>query len=308
MNALYSERRVIWILAVTLLVSCNGRSRENEFDETAYRDSVEAWHVGRVKGLTSPTGWLNLAGLFWLKDGFNTFGSNPANDLVFPAGKIPAKAGAFVLRNGSLTLEVSQGVQITLDSVPVKSAVIYYPDSAYYPVMRHDSLLWFVIRRDRMLAIRLRDLGSPAVEAFTGIERFALDTRWRLPARVEPHDEGRTISITNVVGQTTDEASPGTVVFAIDGEEYRIDALDGGPDELYLIFGDATNGVSTYPAGRYLYIPRPDREGRTVIDFNKAYNPPCAFTDFATCPLPPSQNVLPLGVTAGEKVYHIGGH
>jgi hypothetical protein len=159
-----------------------------------------------------------------------------------------------------------------------------------------------------MLAIRLRDLGSPAVEAFTGIERFAVDTRWRIPARVEPHGEGGTISITNVVGQTTDEASPGTVVFAIDGEEYRIDALDGGPDELYLIFGDATNGVSTYPAGRYLYIPRPDREGRTVIDFNKAYNPPCAFTDFATCPLPPSQNVLPIGVTAGEKVYHIGGH
>jgi hypothetical protein len=308
MNELYCERRVIWILAVTILVSCNGKSRESEFDEAAYRDSVEAWHRGRVKSLTSPTGWLNLAGLFWLKDGFNTFGSDPANDLVFPAGKIPAKAGAFVLRNGSLTLEVSPGVQITLDSVPVKSAVIYYPDSAYYPVMRHDSLLWFVIRRDDKLGIRLRDLGRPAVDAFTGIERFAVDTRWRLPARVESQDEGRTISITNVIGQTTAEESPGTVVFEIDGEEYRIDALDGGPDELYLIFGDATNGVSTYPAGRYLYIPRPDAEGRTVIDFNKAYNPPCAFTDFATCPLPPSQNVLPIGVTAGEKVYHIEGH
>jgi hypothetical protein len=293
---------------LTLLISCNGKSREREFDETAYRDSVEAWHSRRIKSLISPTGWLNLAGLYWLKDGINTFGSDPLNDLVFPAGKIPAKAGGFVLRNGSVTLDVSPTVQVTLDSLPVKSAVVYFPDSAYYPVMRHGSLLWFVIRRDRSLGIRLRDLASTAVDRFAGIERFVVDPEWRISARVEPQREGRTISITNVIGQTTDEESPGTVLFEVGGKEYRIDALDGGPDELYLIFGDATNGVSTYPAGRYLYIPRPDGEGKTVIDFNKAYNPPCAFTDFATCPLPPSQNILPIGVTAGEKSYHMESH
>ncbi len=289
------------------IVQCSQQA-EQRFDEVKYREEIEDWHSRRVNSLKSPTGWLNLAGLYWLKVGINTFGSDPVNDFVFPSGTVPARAGSFLLRNSSVTMELTPDVEVTLDSVPVRSAVIYYADSAYYPVLRHGSLQWFIIRRDNALGLRLRDIESKAVQEFKGIERFPVNPEWRLQARLEVPAVPRTLSITNIVGQTYQQASPGTAVFEVNGEEYRLNALDGGPEELYLIYGDATNGTLTYPSGRYLYIPRPDSTGRTVIDFNKAYNPPCAFTDFATCPLPPEQNVLPIEVRAGELEYHPESH
>lgn len=135
-----------------------------------------------------------------------------------------------------------------------------------------------------------------------GIERFTVDPAWRLTARFEPADSLHTIPVTNIIGQTTPQRCPGAVVFAWEGKTYRLDALDGG-DDLFIIFSDATSGHETYGGGRFLYAPKPSAEGKVVLDFNKAYNPPCVFTPYATCPLPPSQNQLPIAVHAGEKVY-----
>ncbi len=273
-------------------------------DPAAYKAEIDAWHEKRIEELKGAKGWLNIAGLFWLKDGINTFGSDPTNDIIFPEGKIPGRAGFFVLKQNAVTLESANGVDITSNGKPVKRLVAFNPDSARQASsMSYGSLEWFIIRREDKFGVRLRDFKNPALENFTGIERFPVDSKWRIRAEFEKADSTKTIDITNVLGQTSAQPSPGTLVFEIEGNSYRLDALDEGGDEYFIIVGDETNTQTTYGAGRYLYVAKPDAKGVVIIDFNKAYNPPCAFTAFATCPLPPKQNILTVAITAGEKNY-----
>ena len=297
---------VYLILIAAILTTCSPkRTTEGPFDLVAYHLEIESWHQKRLENLKGPKGWLNLAGLFWLKDGINTFGSGENNDIVFPEGKIPARAGFFMLKNNIVTLEVAPHVVIKSKGQPVKTLVAYHPDSARGAVQEYESLQWFTIKRDDKFGIRLRDFKNPELENFKGIERYPVDAAWRVEARFGKSDSLKTINITNILGQTTPQPSPGTIIFTINEKEYRLDALadDEGSSEYFMIFGDATNTKETYGAGRYLYINKPDADGKTIIDFNKAYNPPCAFTAFATCPLPPRQNILDIEVTAGEKNY-----
>lgn len=273
-------------------------------DPAAYRAEIDAWHEKRIEELRGAKGWLNIAGLFWLKEGINTFGSDPTNDIIFPEGKIPGRAGYFVLKQNTVTLETANGVEITSGDKPVKQLVAFNPDSARQaPSMSYGSLEWFIIRRDDKFGVRLRDFKNPELENFKGIERFPVDSKWRIHAEFEKADSTKTIDVTNVLGQTSAQPSPGTLVFEIEGKSYRLDALDEGGDEYFIIVGDETNTQTTYGAGRYLYVAKPDANATTIIDFNKAYNPPCAFTAFATCPLPPKQNILAVSITAGEKNY-----
>jgi uncharacterized protein len=286
-----------------LLVGCNPSKKEVLIDPVAYRQEIDQWHQKRIVELKSETGWLNLAGLFWLKEGVNTFGSDKANDLVFPEGKIAAKAGFFLVKNGVVQMNVMADVKVMKNSRIVNEEIIFHPDSTKNATLTQGSLQWFVIKRDDQVGIRLRDLQSRGVEEFSGIERYDVDSKWRVEASLEVSPTPRRISITNVLGQTTDQVSPGTLVFELDGQTYKLDALEGNEEELFIIFGDATNEMETYPSGRYLYVKIPDANGKTIIDFNKSYNPPCAFTPFATCPLPPSQNVLSVAIRSGEKNY-----
>jgi uncharacterized protein (DUF1684 family) len=292
-------------MAIMILASCGGRKeKETPLDTTAYHAEIDAWHRKRVEDLKGHEGWLNLAGLYWLKEGINTFGSAKENDIVFPEGTIEPKAGVFILKEGRVTLKVLKGVAIESGNQPVSSLVAYPPDSASSAVfMTHDSLEWFVVKRENKYGIRLRNFRNPSISKFNGIDRFKVDPAWRLTASLERADSTKTIEITNVLGQTFRQRSPGTLIFYIDGKKYRLDALDEGEKEYFVIFGDATNAKETYGAGRYLYVSPVDSSGRTFVDFNKAYNPPCAFTQFATCPLPPRQNILAVPVTAGEKNY-----
>ncbi len=292
---------IVW-LSVFFLCCTPGKSSETKSNVEAYKVAIDSWHKNRVVDLQGSAGWLNVAGLFWLKEGINTFGSGQVNSFTFPEGKIAEKAGSFFLRQGKVTMRVAPGVDIMIDGKSVSSAEIFNPDSTRSVKASSGSLEWIVIKRDLKHGIRLRDFANPELEKFRGINRYEVDITWQMNARVEK-TEGRTISITNVLGQTTEQPAPGTLVFSIKGEEYRLDALDEGGDELFIIFGDATNAFETYGAGRYLYVKKPDASNMTVIDFNKAYNPPCAFTEFATCPLPPRQNVLLISVLAGEKNY-----
>lgn len=283
-----------------LLVSCSQSKKAEVSNIESYKNELDRWHQKRIEDLRSPDGWLNLAGLFWLKEGISTFGSDDSNDIVFPKDKIPAKAGLFLLQNGVVTMTTLPEVEIFSDDEPIKTGVIFDAEKKGQPKLSYGSLQWFIIKRDNQFGIRLRDLKSTTVEEFQGIERYQVDTEFRVEAILEIPSAPKKIDITNVLGQTSSQESPGTLVFTIKGQEYRLDAIEES-DDLFLIFGDPTNERETYPSGRYLYANKPGFDGKTILDFNKAYNPPCAFTPYATCPLPPSQNVLPIAITAGEK-------
>ncbi len=293
----------IFYLITFVFALCSCTSKKVAVDPVTYAAEVEAWHQKRVEDLKGPNGWLNVSGLYWLNEGINTFGSGEKNNIVFPAGKIPEFAGFFMLQQNTVLIDVAADVAITSKGQPVNEKIIYHPDSSHNTVLDYGSLQWFVIKRDTKYGIRLRDFKNSAIENFKGIDRFPVDVQWRLEAKFENADSSRTIPITNVLGQTTEQPSPGTLVFTIQDKTYRLDALDEGGDEYFIIFGDPTNTKETYGAGRYAYVKKPDADGNTVLDFNKTYNPPCAFTEFATCPLPPKQNILDIAVTAGEKNY-----
>jgi uncharacterized protein (DUF1684 family) len=288
--------------AFVFLVSCSKPATDNAVDAEVYSKGIQDWQQQRNAYQVSENGWVNLAGLFWLKEGINSFGSGNKNDLVFPSGKIPETAGYFIVQSEAVTVKANPGITFRCNENEITSGVLYHPDSSRI-TMGYGPLRWFVIKREDRLGIRLRDLENPLLKEFKGIEFFPIDPAWRLEGKVEWADSSRTIEITNVLGQTLQQRSVGTLVFDYQGKTYRLDALDEGNDEFFIIFGDETNARETYGAGRYLYVPLPDSSGKVILDFNKAYNPPCAFTEFATCPLPPKQNVLPFAVRAGEKNY-----
>lgn len=270
-----------------------------------YEDSLEAWHRSRLQELRSKDGWLNLAGLFWLVPGAQGFGSSPDDRHVFPAGKMPPNAGVFLLTGDTVRMSVNEGVTVYSDGSPVREHLAFHPGIQSPPVYRHGSLTWTVIRRADRFGIRLRDLEHPSLATFKGIERYPVDSFWRIAATLEKPLQPAFIPVTNVLGQTTLQPSPGRLRFELQGKTYALDALQEG-DSLFIIVADETNGMETYPSGRYLYAPMPSREGTTTLDFNKAVIPPCAFTPYATCPLPPAQNRLAVRITAGEKDPDIG--
>lgn len=269
-----------------------------------YAQEMEEWVKGRYAALkNTKSGWLNLAGLYWLEEGKNSFGTASGNKIVFPKGTIAAKAGYFELNNDQVTLVAEKGVAIKVNGQPITRQLIYSPDSSRSLVSAYGSLHWTIIRREDRIGIRLRNNLSESLLHFKGINRYSADTAWRLEAVLKEPLFPTTIPIKNVLGQTIQMKLLGKLIFTIQGKVYSLDAVEEGEDELFILFGDATNTHTTYGAGRFMYVPKPDASGKTVLDFNKAFNPPCAFTPYATCPLPPQQNVLPVAVTAGEKDY-----
>ena len=267
----------------------------------AYVAEVEAWHRERLASLARPDGWLSLAGLYWLEEGDNTFGSEATNDLVSPEGT-PDRIGTFELANGVVRFQAAPAVEVRTAGDPVVDRVLATDAAGAPTVLELGRWRWHVIRRGARYGIRLKDLEHPRRLSFAGVERFPVDPTWRVSARLERYDPPRTIAVPNVLGTVTEQASPGALAFQVDGAQYRLDALGRpGDDEWWLIFADATSGQSTYGGGRFLWVPAPDSSGATIIDFNRAYNPPCAFSPFATCPLPPARNRLAVAVEAGER-------
>jgi uncharacterized protein (DUF1684 family) len=275
-------------------------------DPAAYQKKIEAWRQERVADLKKEDSWLTLVGLYWLHAGANRFGSNPANHIILPA-TAPAYAGSLALSGKTVKLTARPGVALLADGKPAAPGMILKGDVTGKPtVVQLGSLSFFVIQREEKIGVRIKDKASPLLASFKGLDNYPLSPDWRVVARFEPAKD-RKIAIANVLGQVADQKSPGSVVFDRGGKPYRLDALEGGPKgELFLIFGDQTNGKETYGAGRFLETDAPSG-GKVVVDFNTAYNPPCAFTAFATCPLPPAQNKLAVKVEAGEKKF-AGGH
>lgn len=206
--------KVIYLSVIlVMLEACTSKKSDvPSFDLAAYQLELESWHQKRVEELKGPTGYLNLAGLFWLKDGINTFGSGQKNDIIFPEGKIAERAGFLLLKNNIVTIEAAPAVAIKTNGQPIKALVAYHPDSVKTPEMEYESLQWFIIRRDDKFGVRLRDFKTPELENFRGIERYPVDAAWRLEAKFEHSDSTKRIDITNVLGQTTSQPSLGTLI------------------------------------------------------------------------------------------------
>jgi uncharacterized protein (DUF1684 family) len=269
-----------------------------------HADEIRAWHDKRVKNLTSDTGWLTVAGLYWLQEGGNSFGTSPKNAIVLPPGSGPELAGVIELAGKNVTVHGNPGVVLRVGDATITTRALQSDASGTPDVVEMGRLRFFVIVRGGRYAIRLRDLEAPTRKQFTGIESYDVDDAWRVEARFEPYSPPRHIPIASIIGTIDSMTSPGALVFSHDGKEFRLDPVLESADagELFVIFKDETSGVETYGGGRFLYASMP-KDGKTVLDFNKAYNPPCAFTEYATCPLPPLQNELPIAVHAGEKKY-----
>lgn len=266
-----------------------------------YLEEVWEWKQNRVESLKAPTGWLRLSGMYWLDEGENSFGSGDDQDVRFPEGTIPEHAGAFVFEDGQVHMNVAEGVTITHEGEPVSEMILFDGENEDTPRVEHESLEWFVIVREDLVGIRLFNKENEKADQFTGFDSYPIEREWARNARFIPKPEGTTMSIVNVLGQQMDVTSPGVVEFSIDGEIYTLDAIDSD-DDMFIIVGDQTNKTETYQAGRYIYIDFPPEGSQyTTIDFNKLYNPPCAFNTFTTCQLPPPQNQLDVAITAGEK-------
>ncbi|MCA1734354.1 MAG: DUF1684 domain-containing protein, partial [Acidobacteria bacterium] len=299
---------IVLLLAASFLAgSCSWTPADNSADP-AYEREIRAFRERRVVNLTRETGWLTLTGLHWLEQGENAVGSDPAATVALPEGKAPARVGTIQLLGGSATFVPEGDVPVTIEGRVVTEPVSLAPDTSGNPtVMELGTLQWLLIERAGRFGIRARDREHPARTDFSGIASFPIDEKWRVTARLETYDPPKQIQIQNIIGSVEPLPSPGALVFTLDGREYRLDPItEKGSEELFVIFADGTSGVETYPAGRYLYASMPGEDGTTVLDFNRAYNPPCAFTEFATCPLPPRQNRLDVRITAGEMDFKKG--
>jgi uncharacterized protein (DUF1684 family) len=272
--------------------------------DPAHLAEIEAWKTVRVANLKSEDGWLSVVGLFWLSPGENTVGSGHQAAVILPDGKAPKSVGTIVLEAPKITFRPAPGADVRVDGAPTVPMEIHSDGGAAEPtILSIGPVRFYVIERDHRYAVRVKDSLSEARKNFHGLTYFPLDPSWRIEARFEPYDPPRSISVPNVLGHVDAETSPGAVVFTREGKILRLDAvLEKGETDYFVIFGDRTNGTDTYGAGRFLYVS-PPVDGKAVIDFNKAYNPPCVFTPYATCPIPPSQNRLPIRVDAGEKEY-----
>lgn len=267
-----------------------------------------AWHAIRHESIGGTNGWATLAGLHWLCEGTNTAGTDPHGDIVFPADRGPVRAGVFVRTSKSVQFIAGPNVAAQVDGQPVAQTALRSDESGKPSVLELGGLRMFVIVRGERVGLRVKDPLAPTRLNFHGLEYFPYDARFRVEARFESYQPPKRTPFADVTGVTTEESCPGALVFTLNGRELRLDALeDKEAGDLFLIFRDTTSGKSTYGSGRYLHAPLPDDQGRVVLDFNFAYNPPCAFTDFATCQLPPRQNWLPVALPVGEKRYS-GGH
>ena len=304
-----SHQRSAGIILALLLIlasvaSCNRKGPKSQIDPKAYGREIDQWHQERLADLTGETGWLTLIGLYWLKEGQNTFGTGAANDIILPKEKMALRLGTFNVQNGSVTFETPLSNVFFLDGRPVSSIELKTDDEDKPTILTTNppDLSFQIIKRGEKLGLRVKDKHSAARINFQGLEFYPTDLKWRIEAQFEQYNPPKPMPITNVLGMDTAERSPGAVKFEVDGKEYRLDAVtEKNEPRLFMIIADKTSGKDTYPAGRYLYVDPPDPSGHLVIDFNKAYSPPCAFTKFATCPLPPRQNRLPIAVQAGER-------
>lgn len=264
----------------------------------------DEWRTKRLESLKRETGWLSLVGLHWLAPGETAFGSAKAHAVRLDAPGIPADAGTFVVDAKTVKLRPRPGTALTKDGKPVTGEVVVRPDVDTFRIGR---IAFQVIERSDRFAVRVRDPEAPTRVHFKGLDYFPDDPAWRIEATYVPFDKAREIEVGTAIGTTEISRSYGQLKFSIGGREVTLLPFQDDPGSgLFIVFSDRTAGLETYGAGRFLDA-KPPVDGKVILDFNHAYNPPCAFTPFATCPLAPRENKLPVEIRAGEKKY-AGGH
>ncbi|HZR55712.1 MAG TPA: DUF1684 domain-containing protein [Terriglobales bacterium] len=274
--------------------------------DPAYRVSFEKWKAEEIDDLKQ--NWLPLAGLFWLKPGANSFGSDPGNDIVLPQGSAPARAGIFEFNANDVTVKFLPGVSAKIGGKPSTTSALQ-PDASGTPtVIELGSLRMHVIKRGQRTGIRVKDLNSLAARNYHGPIFFDLNLAYRVTATWVPANGKKTIDIPNVLGDTTSTPVAGEVRFKLNGQDLQLTDLGGDPSKgLFIVFNDLTSKTETYPGGRFLETD-PPANGTVVLDFNRAHNPPCAVTPYATCPLAPKENRLAIALPAGEKYDRFHAH
>jgi len=275
----------------------------------SYQQEIRDWQNRRLRKLIAEDGWTTLVGLLWLDAGENSFGRAASNRIVMDYPGLPQQVGSFRVRGTQVNFTAAPDAAVMHAGRPVSSLGPLIDDAGGTPtLLSTGSVSFHLLERSGRLGIRVRDSAAATRVHFQGLGYFPVDEKWRLAARLEPYQPVKTVSIVTVLGMQEEMQSPGTLVFEVDGRQHRLEAvLESGESDYFVMFTDLTNGKQTYAAGRCLYVS-PPVGGATVIDFNKAYNPPCCFTAFATCSLPQRQNRLPVAVNAGELKYSGGDH
>ena len=294
-------------LAVLLLapLALSGCASDDPADDTdaAYVASVDRWHAERLSRLRSDTGWLTLAGLERLEPGAYTIGATTDNDIVLSAAPAP-RLGTLTVADDGVVFVADDAATVRIfedeSSAPVRTLPLVSDGAGEPTVLTSGTLLFHVIERGGELFLRVRDRNSPVLRDFNGIDRFPVDPQWRVTATLIPEPDA-TLSITNVLGQVETSPCPGAVEFVMGGQTHRLRPTINPDGSLFFVFADATNGTQTYGAGRFLDADPIGPDGQVVLDFNTAHNPICSMSAYATCPLPPTGNRLPIGVEAGER-------
>ena len=305
--------RMLPLLAVLLLPACDrgpkpedaAKAQRASAARLAYEKTIKDWRAERVQRLTKPDGWLSLVGMHWLERGQTRVGSGNDNGTRLAVG--PEHIGVVKLdKEGVVRFDPQGDAGVTIDGQPAQGGTILVSDAdptrePTVVAFNKGDASFIVIKRGDRYALRVRDALAPTRTGFPGIDYFPIDPAFRLQARFTPHPPGTKIQIVNIVGIVEPMDNPGTLTFSKDGKQFTVQAVDEGDHRLFLVFADRTSGHQSYAASRFVYADYPGKDGTTVLDFNKAYNPPCAFTAFSTCPMPPLQNRIDLAVTAGEK-------
>lgn len=267
-------------------------------------DETTRWRADREAQLRAENGWLSVAGLFFPQPGVNSMGSAPGSQILLPRDAAPARLGTVTLRDGRISFEIIEPIGVMLNGRPALTGDLRpaSPAEGRPPdVLKVGRLTLQVHVSGTRQAIRLRDPENPVRTTFTGLRWFPVDPAWRLEAEFVPFSSPRRVTTLNVLGDELEVASPGVVRFTIGGQPITLLAFEEGR-KLWFVFTDATAGVTTYKAARFLYAD-PPKDGRVLLDFNRAENPPCAYNPFTTCPLPPRENRVALAITAGERDY-----
>lgn len=261
---------------------------------------IAAWHKGRIERLKSENGWLTLVGLDWLSEGENLVGSAEDAAVAFPRELSPAHAAVLVLEGRQVRLMPVAGSPLTVNGQPAVAQVLKADVDGTPDVMKLGGRSFYIIRRGEKVGVRVKDPLSPVRTAFKGIDTYPADAAYRVVGTWNPYPQPKEVMIPTVLGVAEPMKAWGTVTFTLKGKTFTLQPVDEGDGKLFFVFKDATSGHGTYPAGRFVYA-EPPKDGKVILDFNKAYNPPCAFTPFATCPLPPKSNVMDVAIEAGEK-------
>ena len=294
--------------SLLLAASISGTQLVSASVDDDYTRRIEAWREQRLERLKAPGGWLSLVGLDWLKPGTSRIGSASDNDIVI--AKAPAHLGSVEWKGDNVTITLNEGSGATIDGTTRTRAELLDDAHEQPTVIAFGSVNFYLIdRAGGKKGLRIKDSEATTRTGFLGIDAYPVDPSWRVEAKWVSFDPPHTLEIPNVIGTLDRMPVPGKAIFERDGKAFELLPVleTEDADELFFIIADKTSGKETYGAARFIYSAMP-RDGKVVIDFNKAYNPPCAFTAFATCPLAPPENRLGIAVTAGEKKYRGSAH